>query len=124
MPLADVGVGMPSDVSLPFFAYGLLMAGELAHTSTIGGELRRVEAAVLLDATLRYRDVRGARCGWRGPVCKRARQNRIRSSMSLSRTPIRPPRTVPFGARRQLAEDAQQSLVDVSPLDGDCRSAL
>lgn len=56
MPAESVGVGVPDDGSLPFFAYGLLKPGELAHASIIGSDLKRSEPAVLLGASLRYRD--------------------------------------------------------------------
>lgn len=56
VPDSDVGVGGPPDTSSPLFVYGLLKPGELAHASVIGGDLVRSQEAVLVGATLRYRD--------------------------------------------------------------------
>lgn len=55
MPDRD-GVGVPPDTALPFFAYGLLKSRELAHRSVIGDDLERSRDAVIIGATLRYRD--------------------------------------------------------------------
>ena len=55
-PVAAIGLGVPQDLSLPYFAYGLLRPGEFAHKSTVGSDLVRSVPATLLDATLRYRD--------------------------------------------------------------------
>src|SRR3546814_8220622 len=56
MPDRQDGVGLPPDTALPFFAYGLLKSRELAHRSVIGGDLERSQDAVIIGATLRYRD--------------------------------------------------------------------
>lgn len=49
------GVGSPTDISLPLFAYGLLQPGELAHRHVVGPGAECQEAT-LRGAQLRLRD--------------------------------------------------------------------